>query len=31
LTLSYPVEFVWRADVVNPVLEEFIKTVARAG
>ena len=29
LTLSYPVEFVWRADVVNPVLEEFIKTVAR--
>jgi DNA-binding transcriptional LysR family regulator len=30
LTLSYPVEFVWRADVVNPVLEEFIKAVARA-
>ena len=28
LTLSYPVEFVWRTDTVNPVLEEFIKVVA---
>jgi len=28
LTLSYPVEFVWRTDTVNPVLEEFIKAVA---
>lgn len=27
LTLSYPVEFVWRADAVNPALDAFIRTV----
>jgi DNA-binding transcriptional LysR family regulator len=30
LTLSYPVEFVWRADAVNPVLDAFVATVEAA-